>query len=114
MEAELKTLNPKVHGGILAKRADQSHKDQLEENNISTIDLVVVNLYPFEKTVAIDHTFDDAIEKIDVGGPTMIRAAAKNFNDVTVITDPNDYKELINELEKIIIIHHTNLEKIRQ
>ena len=71
----------------------------MSENQIAPIDLVVVNLYPFEKTVAVDHTFDEAIEKIDVGGPTMIRAAAKNFNDVTVITDPSDYQNLINELK---------------
>ncbi len=95
----VKTLNPKVHGGILAKRDDKQHQDEMSENQIAPIDLVVVNLYPFEKTVAVDHTFDEAIEKIDVGGPTMIRAAAKNFNDVTVITDPSDYQNLINELK---------------
>jgi phosphoribosylaminoimidazolecarboxamide formyltransferase/IMP cyclohydrolase len=71
----------------------------MSANQIAPIDLVVVNLYPFEKTVAVDHTFDEAIEKIDVGGPTMIRAAAKNFNDVTIITDPSDYQNLINELK---------------
>lgn len=94
----VKTLNPAVHGGILAKRSDKNHLDEMAANNIKSIDLVVVNLYPFEQTVAGEHKFEEAIEKIDIGGPTMIRAAAKNFNDVTIITDPEDYQGLINEL----------------
>ncbi|MBT4989462.1 MAG: bifunctional phosphoribosylaminoimidazolecarboxamide formyltransferase/IMP cyclohydrolase [Rickettsiales bacterium] len=96
----VKTLNPAVHGGILANRSDEQHCKDMNENKISPIDLVVVNLYPFENTVAGEHKFSEAIEKIDVGGPTMIRAAAKNFNDVTVITDPSDYQSLISELKE--------------
>ncbi|MBT4921925.1 MAG: bifunctional phosphoribosylaminoimidazolecarboxamide formyltransferase/IMP cyclohydrolase [Rickettsiales bacterium] len=95
----VKTLNPAVHGGILAKRSDKQHILEMVQNNIKAIDLVIVNLYPFEETVSGEHKFEDAIEKIDVGGPTMIRAAAKNFNDVTIITDPIDYQGLIDELK---------------
>ena len=104
----VKTLNPMVHGGILAKRSDRKHDEELKANNINHIDLVIVNLYPFEKTIANDDDFNKAIENIDVGGPTMIRAAAKNFNDVTVITDPSDYEILIEELSKNN--NHTNYE----
>ncbi len=92
----VKTLNPKIHGGILARRDKQSHLDDLHRQNINPIDLVVVNLYPFEKTISKENVFwDEAIENIDIGGPTLIRAAAKNHQDVLVVTNPNQYQGLI-------------------
>ena len=95
MNGRVKTLNPKIHGGILAVRDNPEHVRQMEENGIAPIDLVVVNLYPFKKTVAKPNvTLDDAIENIDIGGPAMIRAAAKNFKFVTVVTNPDRYDEI--------------------
>ncbi len=92
----VKTLNPKIHGGILARRDKQSHLDDLDQQNINPIDLVVVNLYPFKKTISKENvSWEEAIENIDIGGPTMIRAAAKNHQDVLVITDPSQYSNLI-------------------
>jgi phosphoribosylaminoimidazolecarboxamide formyltransferase/IMP cyclohydrolase len=92
----VKTLNPKIHGGILARRDKQSHIDDLDKQNINPIDLVVVNLYPFEKTISKENvSWEEAIENIDIGGPTMIRAAAKNHQDVLVVTDPSQYSNLI-------------------
>jgi len=99
LDGRLKTLHPKIHGGLLAMRGDSRHEVQMKENDIEPIDLLVVNLYPFEATVARpDCTFDDAIENIDIGGPTMIRAAAKNHRDVAVVVDPSDYAGIIDEL----------------
>ncbi len=96
----VKTLHPKIHGGILAVRDNPEHIKQMEENGIEPIDIVVVNLYPFEQTVAKpDVSFDEAIENIDIGGPAMVRAAAKNHRFVTVITDPADYPAVIEELK---------------
>ncbi len=96
LEGRVKTLNPKIHGGILARRDKQSHLDDLNKQNIYPIDLVVVNLYPFEQTIAKENvSWEEAIENIDIGGPTMIRAAAKNHQDVLVVTDPSQYPELI-------------------
>ena len=95
MNGRVKTLNPKIHGGILAVRDNPEHVQQMQENGIEPIDLVVVNLYPFKKTVAKPNvTLDDAIENIDIGGPAMIRAAAKNFKFVTVVTNPDRYDEI--------------------
>lgn len=95
MNGRVKTLNPKIHGGILAVRDNPEHVQQMEENGIEPIDLVVVNLYPFKKTVAkANVTLEDAIENIDIGGPAMIRAAAKNFKFVTVVTNPERYDEI--------------------
>ena len=92
----VKTLNPKIHGGILARRDKKSHLDDLNKQNINPIDLVVVNLYPFEKTISNENvTWEEAIENIDIGGPTMIRAAAKNHQDVLVVTNPSQYSGLI-------------------
>ena len=92
----VKTLNPKIHGGILARRDTQSHLDDLNKQNINPIDLVVVNLYPFEQTISKENvSWEEAIENIDIGGPTMIRAAAKNHQDVLVVTNPNQYLKLI-------------------
>lgn len=95
MDGRVKTLHPKIHAGILARR-DQD-MGVLEERGYEVIDLVIVNLYPFKETIASDCSFEDAIEKIDIGGPTMIRSAAKNFKDVAVITNPQDYSNLMSE-----------------
>ncbi len=100
MDGRVKTLHPKIHGGILALRDNAEHMSKLEEFGMITIDMVVVNLYPFQKTVANPNcSFEDAIENIDIGGPTMIRAAAKNFKYVAVVIDPSDYSKILNELE---------------
>ncbi len=96
MDGRLKTLHPKVHGGLLHLRDNPEHIAQCEAHGIKPIDLVVVNLYPFEKTVAKpDVTLDEAIENIDIGGPSMLRSAAKNYRSVTVVTDPNDYQDVL-------------------
>lgn len=100
MDGRVKTLHPAVHGGILADRDKQEHLDQLNEQHIDLIDMVVVNLYPFQKTVENpDVTEADAIENIDIGGPTMLRAAAKNFKHVTTIVHPSDYIEVIDRIK---------------
>ena len=96
----VKTLHPKIHAGILSKRNNKSHIKDLKNNNFEEIDLVIVNFYPFEKTLEQTNNHLKIIENIDVGGPTMVRAAAKNYNDVTVVTSSDQYDELINELEK--------------
>ena len=95
----VKTLHPKIHAGILSKRDNKKHKNDLKNNNFHEIDLVIVNFYPFEKTLEQTNNHLKIIENIDVGGPTMVRAAAKNYKDVTVITSSNQYSELINELQ---------------
>ncbi|MCP8618002.1 bifunctional phosphoribosylaminoimidazolecarboxamide formyltransferase/IMP cyclohydrolase [Salirhabdus salicampi] len=100
LDGRVKTLHPAVHGGLLAVRDNDSHQAQLKSHNIDPIDFVVVNLYPFKDTISKpDVQFDEAIENIDIGGPTMIRAAAKNHQDVSVIVDPNDYARIIEELD---------------
>ncbi len=97
----VKTLHPKVHGGILGMRDNPDHVRQMEENGIQPIDMVVVNLYPFEATVAKpDCTLEDAIENIDIGGPTMLRSAAKNHRDVAVVVDPADYATILAGLQE--------------
>ncbi len=96
----VKTLHPKIHSGILSKRSNKAHRKELKNNNFEEIDLVIVNFYPFEKTLEKTNNHSKIIENIDVGGPTMVRAAAKNYNDVTVITSSSQYSELINEIEK--------------
>ncbi len=96
----VKTLHPKIHGGILAVRNNPEHSQQMRENGIEPIDMVVVNLYPFEKTVAKPNvSFTEAVENIDIGGPAMVRAAAKNHRFVTVVTDPADYAGVIEEIK---------------
>ena len=96
MDGRVKTLHPKVHGGLLARRDDPRHMAEAAEHGIGMIDLVAVNLYEFEKTVAKpDVTFADAIEHIDIGGPSMLRSAAKNADAVTVVSDPADYEEIL-------------------
>jgi phosphoribosylaminoimidazolecarboxamide formyltransferase / IMP cyclohydrolase len=100
LDGRVKTLHPMVHGGLLARRDDVKHMQSLREHGISTIDLLVINLYPFEQTIAQDTcTFADAIENIDIGGPAMLRAAAKNHQDVTVLIDPTDYDEVLSEIK---------------
>ncbi len=95
MNGRVKTLNPKIHGGILAMRDNPLHLRQMQENGIVPIDMVVVNLYPFKMTICRpDATLEDAIENIDIGGPAMIRAAAKNFKFVTVVTNPDTYDKV--------------------
>ena len=95
MDGRVKTLHPKIHAGILARR--ETDLEVLTDRGFEVIDMVVVNLYPFKETIASGCSFEEAIEKIDIGGPTMIRAAAKNFKDVAVISDPNDYSRLMDE-----------------
>ncbi|HJU11335.1 MAG TPA: bifunctional phosphoribosylaminoimidazolecarboxamide formyltransferase/IMP cyclohydrolase [Candidatus Binataceae bacterium] len=96
----VKTLHPRIHGGILARRDDSNDRRQMDEHGLEPIDLVVVNFYPFEQTVArTDVTLEDAIENIDIGGPTLVRAAAKNYASVAVIVDPADYQAFIRELD---------------
>ena len=101
LDGRVKTLHPKVHAGILAMRSNPNHMEQLNELNVDTIDFVVVNLYPFKQTILKEGVKrEEAIENIDIGGPTMLRSAAKNYQDVTVVTDPNDYEKVLTELKE--------------
>ena len=101
LDGRVKTLHPKVHGGILARRDIPAHMDTLKENGIDTIDLVCVNLYPFRSTIAREGvTFEEAIENIDIGGPSMVRSAAKNWKDVTIVCDPDDYDGVLAEIRE--------------
>lgn len=106
LDGRVKTLHPKIHGGILARRDIESHRQQMEEFGIVGIDLVAVNLYPFEATVQQTGISEpDVIENIDIGGPAMVRAAAKNFADVIIITDPTDYESVIVQLQANAVSH---------
>ena len=99
LDGRVKTLHPLVHGGILNQRENADHQQQCAEHGIKPIDIVAVNLYAFEKTVADPNcSLGDAIENIDIGGPTLLRASAKNFRDVTVIVDPADYEQVLTEI----------------
>src|SRR5271154_5710259 len=100
MDGRLKTLHPRIHGGLLAIRSEPAHQAAMIANDIAPIDLLVVNLYPFEATLKRDASFEDRIENIDIGGPAMIRGAAKNHDDVVVIVDVDDYPALIDELQR--------------
>lgn len=101
LDGRVKTLHPKVHAGILAMRSNENHMQQLKDLNIDTIDFVVVNLYPFKQTILKDGVKrEEAVENIDIGGPTMLRSAAKNYQDVSVITDPSDYEKVLTELKE--------------
>ena len=101
LSGRVKTLHPKIHGGILAKRGDPLHDIDLKSNSIGLIDVVVVNLYPFKETVAKPNvTWDQAIENIDIGGPTMVRSAAKNHAHVSILTNPNQYSRFIKALKE--------------
>ena len=99
-EGRIKTLHPKIHGGILYKRDDENHKNQAKEYDIEKIDLVCVNLYPFKKTTLMSDDLDEIVENIDIGGPTMIRSAAKNYKDVLVVCDILDYERIIKTLKE--------------
>ena len=100
MDGRVKTLHPKIFGGILAARKNKKHMKEARENKIELIDIVVVNLYPFEETVAKKASFEEIIENIDIGGPSLVRAAAKNFEDVVIIVDPADYRNILVSLKK--------------
>lgn len=100
MDGRIKTLHPHVHGGLLALRDNEDHQASMKEHGIAPIDMLIVNLYPFEKTMRGGGSFDECIENIDIGGPAMIRAAAKNHRFVSVVTDPEDYETVVSEIEK--------------
>ena len=100
LDGRVKTLHPKIHSGILNKRGKKSHLRDMKNNNFENIDLVIVNFYPFEKTLEKTNNHSKILENIDIGGPTMVRAAAKNYNEVTVITSLDQYSELISELKR--------------
>src|SRR6478752_1822556 len=101
LDGRVKTLHPKVHGGILHRREDPKHVAAVAEHGIAPIDMVVVNLYAFEKTAAKPGVaFEELIENIDIGGPSMIRSAAKNFHDVAIVTSPSDYNSIADELSR--------------
>jgi len=100
LDGRVKTLHPKIHAGILHDRQNKNHRSEMIKQNFPAIDLIVVNFYPFQKVVTNTSSAKNIIENIDIGGPTMVRAAAKNFNNVTIITSKNDYSDLIKEIEK--------------
>ena len=100
LDGRVKTLHPKIHAGILNKRDNNSHKREIKKNNFQNIDLVIVNFYPFEKTLNTTKNHNKIIEKIDIGGPALVRSAAKNYNDVAVITSTNQYSALIDQLKR--------------
>jgi len=100
LDGRVKTLHPKIHGGLLSRRNNPKDMEEIKQYGIDLIDIVAVNLYPFEETISKPGvTFDDAIENIDIGGPTMLRSASKNFKDVAVIVDPADYQAIIREMK---------------
>lgn len=102
LDGRVKTLHPRVHGGLLGVRDNPDHVSMMKANGILNIDLVVVNLYQFEKTVARPGvTLEEAIENIDIGGPAMLRSSAKNFRDVTVVVDPSDYATVLEEMKEL-------------
>lgn len=117
LDGRLKTLHPKVHGGLLARRDNPKDMEDIKEYGIELIDMVVVNLYPFEETIAKPNVkFAEAIENIDIGGPTMLRSASKNFKDVAVVTDNNDFDNIIKEMKanKGDLSYKTRLELARK
>ncbi len=99
MDGRVKTLHPKVHGGILNIRDNKEHQNAMDSLGIKHIDMIVVNLYPFKEVVSKGCTFEEAIENIDIGGPSMIRAAAKNYKYVTVVVDPEDYPKVMEQMK---------------
>ena len=112
LDGRVKTLHPKIHGGILAQRGNSSHDLDLKVNRIELIDIVAVNLYPFKETVAKpDVTFEEAIENIDIGGPSLVRSAAKNFKDVAVLTNPGQYGIYLDSIKGNISIKPETLRK---
>ena len=109
LEGRVKTLHPKIHAGILNRRDSKLHLKDLRVNNFENIDLVIVNFYPFENTFKNTNNHNKIIENIDVGGPTMVRSAAKNYKDVTVITSTEQYAKLIDQLKKYKAVSYTHL-----
>jgi phosphoribosylaminoimidazolecarboxamide formyltransferase/IMP cyclohydrolase len=106
LDGRVKTLHPKIHGGLLARRSLPAHVEQMNQHNIGSIDVVAVNLYPFEATISKpDCRFDDAIENIDIGGPSMLRSAAKNHEDVLVVVDPADYRRVLDAVKGNTVTH---------
>lgn len=102
LDGRVKTLHPKIHGGLLSRRNNPKDMEEIKQQSIDTIDMVVVNLYPFEQTISKPGvTFDEAIENIDIGGPAMLRSASKNFQDVVVIVDPSDYGKVLKEIKDL-------------
>ncbi|MEW6214321.1 MAG: hypothetical protein AB1478_03825 [Nitrospirota bacterium] len=102
LDGRVKTLHPRIHGGLLSRRDNPKDMEEIKKHGINTIDMVVVNLYPFEETISKPGvTFAEAIENIDIGGPAMLRSASKNFQDVAVIVDPSDYKKIIEEIKSM-------------
>ena len=101
LDGRVKTLHPKIHAGILHDRQNKSHKNEMSKQKFPPIDLIVVNFYPFQKVVRESKSSKNIIENIDIGGPTMVRSAAKNFKNVAIITNKNDYKTLIKENESL-------------
>jgi phosphoribosylaminoimidazolecarboxamide formyltransferase/IMP cyclohydrolase len=99
MDGRVKTLHPKIHGGILNIRDNAEHQKAMETLSIKPIDMIIVNLYPFKEVISKGCTFEEAIENIDIGGPSMIRAAAKNFKYVTVVIDPDDYLKVMENIK---------------
>jgi phosphoribosylaminoimidazolecarboxamide formyltransferase/IMP cyclohydrolase len=112
MDGRVKTLHPKVHGGLLAVRDNPTHKASMDEHQIGAIDLVVVNLYPFEATIAKNASYEETIENIDIGGPAMIRSAAKNHAYVTVVVDPNDYDQVLEAIRQQGGVPHEMRQKL--
>jgi phosphoribosylaminoimidazolecarboxamide formyltransferase/IMP cyclohydrolase len=111
LDGRLKTLHPAIHGGILALRDNETHLKQIDDLHIFPIDIVAVNLYPFKQTIRAEQVhWPDAVENIDIGGPAMLRAAAKNYRFVTALTDPADYTKVIDELKAMgQVSEETNL-----
>jgi phosphoribosylaminoimidazolecarboxamide formyltransferase/IMP cyclohydrolase len=112
LDGRVKTLHPKLHGGILAKRDDANHMKALENAEITPVDMVVVNLYPFKETVLKNSSFGDIVENIDIGGPSLIRAAAKNYNSVAVVTDPSQYPLILEDIKEHGEVIPGTLEKL--
>jgi phosphoribosylaminoimidazolecarboxamide formyltransferase/IMP cyclohydrolase len=102
LDGRVKTLHPRIHGGLLSRRDNAKDREEIKKYGIDLIDMVVVNLYPFEETISRQGvTFSDAIENIDIGGPAMLRSASKNFQDVVVVVDPSDYEKIIQEMKSL-------------
>lgn len=117
LDGRLKTLHPKIHGGLLSRRGNKKDMEEIKKQGIDTIDMVVVNLYPFEETISKPGvTLADAIENIDIGGPAMLRSASKNFQDVAVIVDPSDYEKIVGEMKDLDgnLSYRTKLELARK
>jgi phosphoribosylaminoimidazolecarboxamide formyltransferase/IMP cyclohydrolase len=113
LDGRVKTLHPKIHGGLLSRRDNPKDMEEIRKHGIDTIDMVVVNLYPFEETISrAGVSFAEAIENIDIGGPAMLRSASKNFQYVAVIVDPSDYEKIINEMKSMTgdLSYRTRLE----